>query len=294
MIYSGIKIVHQKMMELLEYINEICTREKIQYFLDGGSNIGAVRHQGFIPWDDDVDISLAKKDYLKLIEILKKEKRVHFYFDDFMHHCCSFVFFENEYWQIAKEGYFPSLYPIKIDIRPLNIIKNSEEAVRLNTIYRNCAEYILFGKVKNAGIDTIKNVIFDFGGKEKFLHFYNTEYGILDVQTEGKLCSHPYFLYSTEEAMPVEWFFPVRDVSFENMSTFIPRTDEFLKAYYGNYMALPPQNEQAPYAVGLANVKNSKINKLSDYFISRQNNTLPFYKNIELKFIMKFCAKKVK
>lgn len=293
MVYSGIKIVHQKMMELLEYINEICVRERIQYFLDGGSNIGAVRHHGFVPWDDDIDISLAKKDYLKLIEILKKEKKVYFYFDDFCHHCCSFIFFQNEYWQIAKNGYFPSLYPIKLDIRPLNIIKDSEEDLRLNTVYRNCAEYILFGNIKNVSADTIKNTISDFGGKEKFLHFYNTEYGILDF-SEGNLCSHPYFTYSVDKPIPIDCFFPVRNVNFENIKTFIPRTDEFLKAYYGDFMTFPPENEQTAYAVGLSKVKNSKIKKLSNLFISRQNNTLSFNGKIELKLMMKFCAEIIK
>lgn len=293
MVYSGIKIVHQKMVELLEYINEICARERIQYFLDGGSNIGVVRHHGFVPWDDDIDISLAKKDYLKLIEILKKEKKVYFYFDDFCHHCCSFIFFQNEYWQIAKNGYFPSLYPIKLDIRPLNIIKDSEEDLRLNTVYRNCDEYILFGNIKNVSADTIKNTISDFGGKEKFLHFYNTEYGILDF-SEGNLCSHPYFTYSVDKPIPIDWFFPVRNVNFENIKTFIPRTDEFLKAYYGDFMTFPPENEQTAYAVGLSKVKNSKIKKLSNLFISRQNNTLSFNGKIELKLMMKFCAEIIK
>lgn len=59
--------------DILCVIDDICTKYDIQYSLDGGSMLGAVRHQGFIPWDDDIDIIINRKDYRKLYDALKSD-----------------------------------------------------------------------------------------------------------------------------------------------------------------------------------------------------------------------------
>ena len=60
-------------MEVLCVIDQICKKHNISYFADGGTLIGAVRHKGFIPWDDDIDIALKREDYLKFVNICETE-----------------------------------------------------------------------------------------------------------------------------------------------------------------------------------------------------------------------------
>lgn len=60
-------------MEVMQVIINICERNNLQYFAEGGTLLGAVRHQGFIPWDDDIDICLRREEYRKLIPILQEE-----------------------------------------------------------------------------------------------------------------------------------------------------------------------------------------------------------------------------
>ncbi len=65
--------VHKILLEMIKVIDPICQKHQIPYFLNGGSALGAVRHRGFIPWDDDLDIAMMRSDYRRFIEVLKKE-----------------------------------------------------------------------------------------------------------------------------------------------------------------------------------------------------------------------------
>ena len=62
-----------KQLTILEAIHAICQRHNIPYWLDGGTLLGAVRHGGFIPWDDDIDIAMHKADMQRFVEVAQKE-----------------------------------------------------------------------------------------------------------------------------------------------------------------------------------------------------------------------------
>ena len=65
--------VHQANLAILKEIDRICREEGIQYMLDAGTLIGAVRHKGFIPWDDDADVAFTRDNYTKFIRAAKKK-----------------------------------------------------------------------------------------------------------------------------------------------------------------------------------------------------------------------------
>src|SRR5690554_1639551 len=70
---TQVRKIQLRLLDILIEVDKLCRRHKIKYWLIAGSLLGAVRHEGFIPWDDDIDISILQKDLKKLKRILKKE-----------------------------------------------------------------------------------------------------------------------------------------------------------------------------------------------------------------------------
>lgn len=83
-------------VELLIFVDKVCKKHDIDYWLGFGTLLGAVRHSGFIPWDDDIDLVVLRKDYNRLIEILPKELEKH----DLKQHCGLTLLLEN------RQNYF--------------------------------------------------------------------------------------------------------------------------------------------------------------------------------------------
>ena len=77
-----VRMVQEKLYEAMKDIDKICKKNKIDYFLTDGTCLGAVRHKGFIPWDDDVDIGMSRDDYNRFIKVLDKELP-----DKYVYHC---------------------------------------------------------------------------------------------------------------------------------------------------------------------------------------------------------------
>lgn len=78
--------VHKVLLKILEDIDAICKKHHIPYFLNGGSALGAIRHKGFIPWDDDADIAMMHEDYVKFIDVLKQDLSSEYIFQCFDTH----------------------------------------------------------------------------------------------------------------------------------------------------------------------------------------------------------------
>lgn len=70
---STLRMAQLKMLELLNFIDKTCHQHNLSYWLDSGTLLGAARHSGFIPWDDDTDICMPREDAMKLKEILKSD-----------------------------------------------------------------------------------------------------------------------------------------------------------------------------------------------------------------------------
>ena len=116
-------------LDILDKVVDICNRHGIKYYLIGGTLIGAVRHKGFIPWDDDIDIAIPRKDYDKFIGIALKElkkpyKVVHYSTDDtYRFYLLNIV---NENATVIEKKVTPITSKVWIDILPIDGIPNNK------------------------------------------------------------------------------------------------------------------------------------------------------------------------
>lgn len=269
---ENIEIIQKQMYDILLEVDEICKNNGITYFLDGGTAIGALRHQGFIPWDDDLDISMLKPDYLRLINILKNlDKRNYFLFDYKLDaHGCSFFGIKNDIFGSSNK-YKWSVYPIKIDIRPINLIKDTEEERKINVLYRELANKLLFNKYDVEYDTEIMEIYEKFDNdKNKFFYFYNWEYGL--YEGEDALLAHPYLEYSTFTYFNRTDFLPVKYAVFEGKEFPIPGKNTLLEEVYSSFMELPSVEARKPEAYALRTCKKNKL--LYDILVKREKNII--------------------
>ena len=109
-------------LEILQYIHDFCVKNDIKYFINYGTLIGAVRHKGFIPWDDDIDICMFRKDYEKFIDLFSKDDGIYKilsletddkYYNNFMKVINSKTKIEDERnYKTYDLGIFVDIFPI--------------------------------------------------------------------------------------------------------------------------------------------------------------------------------------
>ncbi|WP_066630280.1 LicD family protein [Labilibacter marinus] len=237
------------MLEVLKVIDKICSKYDIKYWLDAGTLLGAVRHKGFIPWDDDLDICMIRSDYEKFISIVESELPEGLFLQtrDTDHSIWKWAKIRDVYSTfIQKTEVDKSIkyhQGIFVDIFPYDII---EDTFNKNKLFINRRYHLSKNKkvkkmsgllnmlatiaVKTVGFNRWKNY---FLRKNSGNNMVSTG---IDI-TVG-FCS---FEYDT--------MFPLRKIEFEGLSFYGPnKVDEYLTHMYGDYMSLPPEDQRKVHA----------------------------------------------
>lgn len=237
--YDNLEDAQNELLNLLSIIDDICYENHLNYWIEDGSLIGCVRHKSFIPWDDDLDIALLKSDYIKLIDLLSKyaqnNNNVALIYNSGtgVKHCCNY-FASTRFWGLQGNG----LIPLKIDIKPFNVIKNDLVTKEDNIRKRRFANSVIFDKEFKARLS--KSEI------SQFLDSYMYDYGINDLSNDC-LLSPPYFDYSLEEPLNYSDIFPLKHSPFGSGKVPIPNGyDKILHSMYGDYMKLPSLKNRKP------------------------------------------------
>lgn len=247
----------------LKYLKLICEKNNITYYLAYGTLLGAIRHKGYIPWDDDIDIWIPRSDYFKLIEALHQDKN-----DDWevvssnVNHDYFFEWakLSNKKTMITPARFVSGyIYGVSIDLFPLDDVegaKSEEEVKQLMDKVRR--DYFRITSKYRGMTNTVKSIwkhqlykgIFKFasfvlGPYFKQIEKYNQKLKELGNGTGD-------YLIGSQTPLPVvfrsEWFKETIEVEFEGEKYPAPaHYEKVLTKLYGDYMQLPPVEKRVTH-----------------------------------------------
>ena len=249
------------LIDLLEYIDDICRKNNIKYSLIGGSMIGAVREKGIIPWDDDIDIILIRSEYDRLIKLLEQSNNK------------KYKLFNNEnndsyYYPFAKLINTDTLleeknvkkidgYGAYIDIFTYNYVPN-------NNLLRKI-HYSILDKLKRCiGISVsitrnnknkLKNIIYKLIkriGYKKIISLYNKVFNLYSNKKNSKYIVSNWVAYGYDkEIQKSSNFKEFMDCEFSGINAMITKDyDEILTTTFGDYMIpTPPKDKKTSHNI---------------------------------------------
>lgn len=246
--YDGSLLRRQqlRMLDILVEIDKICKKHDIKYWLSSGTLIGAMRHNGFIPWDDDLDIEMMRSDYLRLMAVLPEELPSwlalqndktdphFFYFYAKIRDRRSRMLEQNAYDRMWKEqGIYIDIFPM--ERHPIWLHKLTEKTV--GHMY----------KIWRTSTDDAKSI-----RQVRRIYDINQRFVFPCLRLFAKLL--PGKVITSGMGIPfhnrryADEIFPLTTHEFEGMQFPVPgQADAHLRHIFGDYMQLPDLNKLAPH-----------------------------------------------
>lgn len=249
--YGGnLKLLHELLLKCLVEFDRICRKHGIKYFLGGGTLLGAIRHGGMIPWDDDMDVMMLRPDYEKFLSVVNNELNDNMFFqssktDDEYHSIFTKIRLNDTLFVTEYSQQFKNMHQgIFIDIFVHDHTSNNRLMQKLHVFKTLFARSLVFHKWARTPMH--------FYGRLKLICKLATKYmnktsmekleDIQDKVIQKYNKKNTNYLYDgTGEhlkhgAFPAKWLEGVRYADFEGYKFPVPeKSDEYLKYSYGNY-----------------------------------------------------------
>lgn len=264
-----IKEIQQVELRILKEFKRICNKYHLRYFAIGGTCIGAVRHNGFIPWDDDIDIAMPFEDYRKFQAIASKEllsnyslfkPENHAYWND------NFMKLQNDdttFIEASKAKHKDCYTGVNIDIMPIYGMPNGKRKqcftsvicdilLFLNKRQRSplCEQDSKLQKIiwfLNFPIRKYKTYNYYTCLLKKMFEKYSFSYSDKIIFGWRKRPSRFHKNYTYQNVFNYEDFKEMTELRFEDTSIAVPcGYDRYLTMDFGNYMKLPPKEKRYP------------------------------------------------
>lgn len=260
--------VHQANLRILKEIDRICRKYNIKYMLDAGTLIGAVRHKGFIPWDDDADVAFTRNQYEAFMKVVKRELphglkllepdgfRGGKAFYDFT---ARIVYEDSRCHEDGPEMdyYEGKLNHLWVDLFVIDRLPSGKAGAAMTKFLHMAVygmamghrygldfkKYSLPNKIMVGGLAVLGRAV-----PMKTLFAMQRGLSLKDRKSKGSLRYYsnyqPDFMYVT---LDKDWCDHVEDVTFEDTLLMIPKGwHQVLTIVYGDYMQLPPEEERVP------------------------------------------------
>ena len=260
---ENIERLHQIDIEIVKEVVKICDKHNLLYYMIGGTMLGAIRHKGFIPWDDDVDLGMPREDYEEFLRIASKElpdylKIVNYRTDPKYQYYITRVLDTNTKVIEERIGNDSKYTHASIDIYPIDGTPNNVlfrkiyffRVLSHRALMSLCYKDSIDRKRKRGLIEKAFLWIMEHIPVEKFTTPYKQKCKIDRLMRKQDVKRSKYIgnimgAYRTREIVPKEFygkgkFYQFEDIQLRGLAMY----DEYLKHTYGNYMELPPEDKR--------------------------------------------------
>lgn len=252
-------------LDITKYFIQFCKEHNLKYFAAYGTLIGAARHNGFIPWDDDIDIWMPVEDYTRFRELARTELDSKYYFQSHLDNVHEFICWQrigvkNSTSMPYAYKHVPASWGVCIDIFPLVVAPSAEDKTQYKVFHKRCVKAIqaaarheykadiktskgiqkLLYMIRSAGSDEQNLQRFAELEKEIFEASGYEDSGYVSTITRGS-----YFMRAKcfEETIQL----PFEDILIDAPAGY----DEVLSVIYGeDWMELPPEEERVYHGGG--------------------------------------------
>jgi len=251
-----IEEIHKLVLAIAVEFDRICTKYQIPYYMLGGTMLGAIRHKGFIPWDDDMDFGVPIEHFQRLIDILTSELPLPYRCCTYKNHPAvihNFIKIENGDTCIDDKSIGLPLerkLGLNIDVFPLNrcVLGGKAEKKlrrRVDLLGKAYLQSVFHSNSKTKQL--IKKCLRIITGGSPLRLQQDIEKRLLNINTGdclGNLLGH----WREKEIVPLAWYgngvrYQFEETSFVGLQDY----DKYLTRMYGDYMELPPKEKQVAH-----------------------------------------------
>lgn len=248
----NIEEIQLAQLNMLKTMNEVFEREGIAYFAIDGTALGAIRHKGFIPWDDDIDIAILRSDYNKFLKLQSKlpsnlliinhttDSNYPLFYSKVLD--VNTVFNDRTLikYDIPKHAF--------MDILPWDNIQPSKQlSKKLRVINRKFRRSIYKG---NGNLkDKLKFIFYRLLHGFKDSKHYAKQIEVI-IKSNSSIECNNWGYAILNSSLSYDDIFPLRKVPFEDTFIYVPnKCEQYLEQTYGNYMQLPPEKDRKSHLV---------------------------------------------
>ena len=242
--------IHGRLLSMAKDFHKICVDNNLNYYMLGGTMLGAVRHSGFIPWDDDMDFGMPRDDYDRFISISKRiipeyyELRFYKNTSNSPMHSVKFIDNRTTLVETAYKNYVEGLY---IDIFPLDGAGTGTVFDRIRAKRILWKQILIMNHCTTKEKSGIRKILKKYAKMRDLdrLHLSIEKLMTATPISESTMIANYLGAWAEKEIMPKEVMGTPELYSFEDTEFYGSKNaDAYLTSLYGDYMRLPPKDKQ--------------------------------------------------